>query len=78
MKRTEYIFQSIIHQMLKYKDFNILIDGKSFFNTSIKNKQACEKIIEMERNNGYTTCNLLEYEYFSIHCKQMIWARKLN
>ena len=78
MKRTEYIFQSIIHQMLKYKDFNILIDGKSFFNTSIKNKEACEKIIEMERNNGYTTCNLLEYENFSIHCKQMIWARKLN
>ena len=78
MKRTEYIFQSIIHQMLKYKDFNILIDGKSFFNTSIKNKEACEKIFEMERNNGYTTCNLLEYEYFSIHCKQMIWARKLN
>ena len=78
MKRTEYIVQSIIHQMLKYKDFNVLIDGKSFFNTLIKNKQAREKIIEMERNNGYTTCNLLEYEYFSIHCKQMVWARKLN
>ena len=28
-----------------------------------------KKIIEMSRNNGYTTGNLLDYEYFSKHYK---------
>ena len=30
-------------------------------------KETYEQIIEMERNNGYTTTNLLDYEYFSKH-----------
>ena len=52
------------------KDFNVLIDGKSFFDTPMKNKEdAYEKIIEMGRNNDYTTGNLLDYEYFSKHYK---------
>ena len=46
-----------------------MIDGKSFFDTPIKNKEAYEKNIEMERNNDYTTGNLLDYEYFSRHYK---------
>ena len=32
-------------------------------------KKKYEQIIEMERNNDYTTCNLLDYEYFSKHYK---------
>ena len=43
-----------------------MIDGNSFFDVPVKNKEeAYEKIIEMSRNNDYTTGNLLDYEYFS-------------
>ena len=55
---------------VEIKDFNVLIDGKSFFYTPIKNKErAYEKIIEMGRNNDYTTVYLLYYEYFLKHYK---------
>ena len=55
---------------VEIKDFNVLIDGKSFFNVPIKNKEkTCEKIIEISRNNDYTTGNLLDYKYFSKHYK---------
>ena len=48
------------------KDFNVLIDGKPFFEIPIKNKEEeYEQIIEMSKNNDYTTGNLLDYEYFS-------------
>ena len=51
---------------IEIKDFNVLIDGKSFFDTPIKNdEETYEQIIEMGRNNDYTTGNLLDYEYFS-------------
>ena len=47
-----------------------MIEGKSFFCVPVKNKEeAYEKIIEMSRNNDYTTGNLLDYEYFSKHYK---------
>ena len=47
-----------------------MIDGKSFSDTLIKNKEeAYEKIIEIGRNNDYTISNLLNYEYFSKHYK---------
>ena len=50
------------------KDFNVIVDGKPFFEIPIKNKEeAHEQIIEMSRNNDYTTGNLLDYEYFSKH-----------
>ena len=36
----------------------------------MKNKEeAYEQVIEMSRNNDYTTRNLLNYEYFSKHFK---------
>ena len=38
-----------------------LIDGKRFFNLTVKNGEACEKIIEMSRNNDCTTGNLLDF-----------------
>ena len=51
---------------VQIKDFNVLIDGKSFFDMPIKNgEETYEQIIEMGRNNDYTTGNLLDYEYFS-------------
>ena len=49
----------------KTKYFNILIDGKSFFNFPVKNEEeAYKKIIEMSNNNDYTTSNLLDVIYF--------------
>ena len=50
---------------VEIKDFNVLIDGKPFFEIPVKNKEdAYEAIIEMTRNNDYTAGNLLDYEYF--------------
>ena len=41
------------------KDFNVLIDAKSFFDVPVKNKEeAYEKILSISKNNGYTTGNL--------------------
>ena len=52
------------------KDFNVLIHGKPFFEIPVKNKEeAHEQIIEMSKNNDYTTGNLLDYEYFKDHYK---------
>ena len=55
---------------VEIKYFNVLIDGKPFFEIPVKNKeQAYEAIIEMSKNNDCTTGNLLDYEYFKDHCK---------
>ena len=53
---------------VEIKDFNVLIDGKPFFETPVKNK-AIEAVIEMSKNNDYTTSNLLGFEYFKDHYK---------
>ena len=48
----------------------MLIHGKSFFNMPIKNDdETYEQIIEIGRNNDYTTGILSDYEYFSKHYK---------
>ena len=50
---------------VEIKDFNVLIDGKSFFDLPIKNEEeAYEKIVEISNNNYYTTGNLLDFVYF--------------
>ena len=50
---------------VEIKDFNVLIDGKDFFDLPVKNEeQTYKKIIEMSKNNDYTTGNLLEFAYF--------------
>ena len=55
---------------IEVKDFNVLIDGKPFFEIPVKNKEeAYEQTIEMNRNNEYATGSLLDYEYFSKHYK---------
>ena len=49
----------------RIKNFNVLIDGGSFFGLSVKKEEeAYEKIIEMSNNNDYTTGNLLDFAYF--------------
>ena len=55
---------------VEIKDFNVLIDGKSFFDLPVKNEEeAYEKIIEMSNNNDYTTGNLLDFAYFKENYK---------
>ena len=39
---------------VEIKDFNILIDEKSFFEIPVKKKETYKQIIEMNRNNDYT------------------------
>ena len=63
-------FEEYYVPKVEIKDFNVLIDGKPFFEIPAKNKEeAHEQIIEMSKNNDYTTGNLLDYEYFSKHYK---------
>ena len=52
------------------KDFNVIIDKLSFFDLPIKTEEeAYEKIIDISRNNEYTTGNLLDYDYFKKYYK---------
>ena len=52
------------------KDFNVIIDKLAFFDLPIKTEEeAYEKIIDINRNNEYTTDNLLDYDYFKKHYK---------
>ena len=50
---------------VEIKDLNVLIDVESFFDLPIINEEETfEKMIEMSRNNDYTTDNLLDFAYF--------------
>ena len=52
------------------KDFNVLIDGKSFLDLPVKNEEeAYEKIIDMYNNNDYTTGSLLDFAYYKENYK---------
>ena len=52
------------------KNFNVIIDKLAFFDLPIKTEEeAYEKIIDICRNNEYTTGNLLDYDYFKKHYK---------
>ena len=63
-------FSRYYEPKVEIKDFNVLIDGKSFFDVPVKNKEeAYEKIMSISKNNDYTAGNLLDYEYFSKHYK---------
>ena len=51
--------------LIDIKDFNELIDNKTLFDQLIKNKkEAYEKLVEMSRNDDYTTGNLLDYLFY--------------
>ena len=59
------IFSDYYVPNVEIKDFNVLIDGKSFFDLLIRNEEEVyEKIIEMINNNDYTIGNLLDFAYF--------------
>ena len=58
---------------VQIKDFNVLTDGKRFFDLPLKNKEeAYEKIIDMSNNNNnnnYMTDNLLDFAYYKENYK---------
>ena len=65
MKQIEHLFSNYYLPKVEIKDFNVLIYEKSSFDLSVKNKEEVyEKIIEMSRNNDYTTGNLLNFPYY--------------
>ena len=52
------------------KDYNVIMDKLVFFDLPIKTEEdAYEKITDINRNNEYTTGNLLDYDYFKKHYK---------
>ena len=55
---------------IRIKDYNVLIDEKTFFDLPVKNdEETYEKIMDMSNNNDYTTGNLLDFVYFLKNCK---------
>ena len=54
------------------KDF-VIIDKLAYFDLPIKTEEEVyEKIIDISRNNEYTTVNLLDYDYFKKHYKLIV------
>ena len=63
-------FSKYYTRKVEIKYFTLLIDGKSFLDVPINSKEETyEKIIEMSKNNDYTTGNLLRYDNFFNHYK---------
>ena len=55
------------------KDFNVIIDKLAFFDLPVKTEEeAYAKIIDISRNNEYTTGNLLDYDYFKKYYKLIV------
>ena len=51
--------------IVEIKDFNVLIEGKRFFDLPLKNEEeAYKKNIDIGNNNDYTTGSLLDFAYF--------------
>ena len=55
-------------------DYNVLIDQQPFFELPIRNKkETYEKIADLRKSlNGYTTGNLLSYDYILNHYKLIL------
>ena len=63
-------FSQLYLPRVMVKDFNVTIDKLAFFDLPIKTEEeAYEKIIDISRNNEYTTGNLLDYDYFKKYYK---------
>ena len=63
---SAYCFSNYYVPEVKINDFNVLIDGKSFFDLPVKNEEeAYEEIMDIgNNNNDYTTGNLLDFADF--------------
>ena len=59
---------------VQIKDYNVVIDGKNFFDQPVQNdKVTYENIRKIATGQGddYTTGSLLEYSYFKYHYKMI-------
>ena len=64
-----HFFQFYLPKIM-VKDLYVIIDKLAFFDLPIKTEEeAYEKIIDISRNNKYTTGNLLDYDYFKKYYK---------
>ena len=62
---SRYSFSNYDVPKVRNNDFNVLLDGNTFFDLPVKNEEeAYEKSID---NNDYTTGNLLDYAYYKKH-----------
>ena len=62
---SRYSYSNYYVTKVEVHDFNVLINGKSFFDLPVKNEEETyEKIIGMSNNNDFTTGNLLDFGYF--------------
>ena len=62
---SRYSFSNYYVPKVRIIDFNVLIDGKSFFDLPVNNEEeAYEKIMDMNNNNNYTAGNLLDFAYY--------------
>ena len=67
---TRNFFDKYYMPLIEIKDFNVSIDNKLFLGQPVKHKQeAYEKLIEISRNDDYTTGNLLDYLYHQKYYK---------
>ena len=63
-------FSELYLPRVMVKDLNVVIDKLAFFDLPTKTeKEAYEKIIDISRNNEYTTGNLLDYDCFKKYYK---------
>ena len=63
-------FSQIYLPRVMIKDFNVIIDKLAFFDLPIKTEEeAYENILDISRNNEYTTGTLLDYDYFKKYDK---------
>ena len=62
---NKYSFSDYYVPNVEVKDFNVLIDGKAFFDLPVKNEEETyENTMDMSNNNDYKTGNLLDFSYF--------------
>ena len=70
MSFSRYSYSNYYVPKIEISDFNVLIDGKHFFDLPVRNEEkAYQKIIEMNSNNDYTTGNLLDLAYLKKNYK---------
>ena len=64
------LFSQFYSPNVMVKDYNVIIDKLAFFDLPIKTEgEAYKKIIDISRNNEYTTGNLLDYDYVKKYYK---------
>ena len=66
--------KELVIQDITFQDYNVVIDGKNFFDQPIKNnKVTSENIrkISIGHDDDYTTGYLLNYTYFKKYYKMM-------